>query len=204
MRGFHLVINMAKKLVFGVGINDSELQVSNTVKLNNKRVVVWQCEFYSKWLYMLQRCYSEKFKKTRPSYEGCIVCDEWHKFSSFKAWMQQQDWSGKQLDKDILVMGNKVYSPVTCVFVSSLVNSFFGSKNNANGYLDGVSLLKRNQQFRSQVQNPFTGKNESLGNFASEIEAHIAWKKRKHELACQLADLQTDERVANALRARYL
>lgn len=195
---------MAKKLVFGVGINDSELQVSNTAKLNNKRVVVWQCEFYSKWLYMLQRCYSEKFKKTRPSYECCSVCDEWHKFSNFKAWMQQQDWHGKQLDKDILVMGNMVYSPSTCVFVPSLVNSFFGSKNNANGYLDGVSLSKRNKPFRSQVQNPFTGKNESIGNFASEIEAHSAWKKRKHELACQLADLQTDERVAAALRARYL
>ena len=195
---------MAKKLVCGVGVNDSEFQVSITAKVRNKRVVVWQCDFYSKWLCMIQRCYSKSFKKRRPTYEGCRVCDEWLVFSNFKRWMETQDWIDKQLDKDILVKGNKVYSPENCVFVSGLVNSFFGSKNNVNGYLEGVSIFKRDQSFKSQVQNPFTRKNEHIGFFKSEIDAHTAWKSRKHELACQLADLQTDARVAVALRNRYL
>ena len=195
---------MAKKLVYGHGINDSDVQLSITTKLNGKRAVLWQCEFYSKWLYMLQRCYSKSFQKSRPTYKGCQVCKEWLTFSNFKAWMETQEWKEKELDKDILVSGNKLYSPETCAFVHRLLNSFSGSKNNANGFLEGVSFFKRDGTFRSQAQNPFTGKNEHIGYFVSEIEAHQAWRNRKHEHALKLADLQTDPRVAAALRTRYL
>ena len=37
----------------------------------------------------------------------------------------------------------------------------------------------------------------------SEYEAHEAWKARKHEHACKLADIQSDVRVAKVLRTRY-
>ena len=145
---------------------------------------------------MLQRCYSKSFQKSRPSYIGCSVCNEWLTFSNFKVWMEKQDWRGKELDKDIIFAGNKIYCPDSCAFVSRLVNSFFGSKNNSNGYLDGVSVFKRDGTFKSQAQNPFTNKNEHLGYFTCPNEAHQAWRKRKHELALQLADMQTDSRVA--------
>jgi len=36
--------------------------------------------------------------------------------------MERQDWEGKHLDKDILIPGNKIYSPDRCIFVSSLIN----------------------------------------------------------------------------------
>ena len=77
---------------------------------------------------MLQRCYSESHLVRQPTYKGCSVCEEWLTFSNFKSWMEQQDWEGKQLDKDLLVYKNKIYSPETCVFVSSVINSFFVEK----------------------------------------------------------------------------
>ena len=67
----------------------------------------------------------------------------------------------------------------------------------------GVHWKERNKKFQSMCCNPFTKKYEYLGLFTCPNQAHEAWKARKYELACQLADLQTDERVAEALRVRY-
>ena len=154
---------------------------------------------------MLERCFCRKFKERKPTYIGCYVCDDWLVFSNFRSWMEQQDWQGKHLDKDILVVGNKVYSPDTCVFIDAKVNTFPEDHGSARGdYPLGVCLVKTNGNFRAKCRNPFTKKTEHLGYFNCPEKAHLAWKKRKHELACMLADDQPDLRVANALRTRYL
>lgn len=191
---------MTKKLVFGIGLNDVDYHVYS--KVNGKTVI---CHYYATWKHMLERCYCKKYLSKKPTYEGCEVCDEWLRLSIFKKWMETQDWEGKQLDKDLLLKGNKVYSPETCIFVEKSLNSFL-TENNAKrgGSLIGVSRAGYINKFRAQCGDYFGGGKSYLGVFDSEIEAHAAWKKRKHEIACQLADLQTDERVAKALRERYL
>lgn len=189
-----------KNTVYGIGVSDLDYKAHKFI--NGVHSI---CAFYDTWKGMLRRCYDKKYQKKKPTYIGCSVCDDWLTFSKFKAWMISQDWKGKQLDKDILIKGNKVYSPQSCVFVSALTNSFTTERNSARGLHPlGVTFEKNSGKFVAQCRNPFSGKSEKLGRFFSDIEAHQAWKKRKHELACQLADLQTDERVANALRARYL
>ena len=55
----------------------------------------------------------------------------------------------------------------------------------------------------SKCRNPFTKKQEFLGYFTCEQEAHQAWLKRKLELAYELVAIQTDQRVAEALIDRY-
>ena len=194
------------KLVFGVGINDADYNVYRYDYLNGKRIRVWVCPFYQTWKSMLKRCYSEKYHQEYPTYKGCSVCDEWLIFSNFKRWMEQQDWEGKQLDKDLLIEGNKIYSPDTCIFVDHKINSFVIDRNNDRGqYMIGVHWDKRANKFQSRCRNPFTDKQEYLGSFINELEAHLAWKARKHELACQLADSEyvTGERIANVLRNKY-
>lgn len=187
------------KLVFGVGINDADYVVQPTV--NGKR---GYCPFYQAWVSMLSRCYSEKYQDKKPTYIDCSVCNEWLTFSNFKSWMEQKDWKGKHLDKDLLIEGNKVYSPTTCIFVDRMTNIFTTDSGASRGQFPiGVCFHKRVGKFRACCRNPFTKKNENLGYFTCPNQAHLAWKKRKHELACQLADLQTDERVAKVLRDRY-
>jgi len=191
------------QLVYGVGINDSPYPVYKTTKLNGNRKIIWSCPFYRVWNRMLERCYSEKTIKKHKTYEGCSVHDDWHSFMNFKSWMESQDWQGKELDKDLLVDGNKIYSPERCCFVTGIVNNFMHENQSRRGtYAIGVSAYKNKLQ--SSCKNPITGNSEHLGYFTDELSAHLAWKKRKHELACQLADLQTDSRVADALRERYL
>jgi len=191
------------KLVCGVGVNDADYPVSRSVDYGFG-LSYSKCKFYITWVNMLKRCYSASYQLNKPTYVGCESCDEWLFFSNFKAWMEKQDWHGKYLDKDILLLGNKTYSPQTCLFVSPLVSSFLKSESDfSEERADGVYYDKKNKVFKSDCCNPITGKREFVGRYNSEAIAHIAWKKRKHELACQIADIQTDIRVANALRTRY-
>lgn len=197
-----------KKLVHGVGINDAgyDVRKRETIEVDGKRrqKTVGMCRYYQTWSAMIARCYSAKVQERYPTYAGCTVSEEWHTFSAFKDWMMAQDWEGLELDKDILVKGNQVYSPKTCVFVSRVVNNFTTDRGNDRGkWLIGVYWDKGREKFLARCRNPFTKKKEHLGYFTCEQAAHEAWRKRKQELSLELAAIQTDERVAKALIDRY-
>lgn len=198
-----------KKLVYGVGINDADYTVlrKETIGYVNgkrKEKQIWACPYYRAWKAMLERCYSAKWQDKYPTYKGCTVSKEWHTFSNFKAWMETQDFEGKHLDKDLLFEGNKVYSAEACAFVTGAVNNFTTDCGAARGEWQlGVDWCKQTGKFRAQCRDPFTKKQECLGRFTCEQEAHNAWQVRKLELAKELAAIQTDPRVAKALVERY-
>lgn len=188
-----------------VGINDAEYQTRLYTKIDGKKNLLWTCPFYQTWTSMLVRCYSLKLHARYPTYAGCSVTKEWLTFSAFREWMAGQDWDGMELDKDILRPGNKVYSPDTCVFVPRALNAFLVDSAAARGeWPIGVYWDVQRGKFQSLCSNPFTGKRESLGRFACPDAAHEAWRARKHEMACAYADQQTDQRIATALRTRYI
>lgn len=196
-------------LVHGVGFNDADyvVQKKETIGYVNgkrKRKLVWMCPYYKTWKSMLSRCYSVSYQKGRPTYIGCSVSEEWKRFTNFRNWMKEQDWKNKDLDKDILLAGNKVYSEQSCVFVSSVVNSFVIEREaNRGEWPIGVSWHRATGKFISSCNNPFSKEREHLGLFDCEHEAHKKWLTRKLELAELLAETQTDERVAKALIDRY-
>lgn len=198
-----------RKLVYGVGINDADYVVqkweeAGYVDGKRKKKLIWECPFYRAWKNMIMRCYSSKYQERCPTYRGCSVSEEWLTFTVFKNWMETQDWEDKQLDKDLLFEGNKIYSPESCVFVTRMVNNFTTDSGAVRGeWPIGVNWDKRDGKFMSRCSNPFTQKREHLGLFTCEQEAHKAWLKRKRELAKELAAIQTDPRVSKALVDRY-
>ena len=198
-----------KRLIYGIGVNDADYvtQKNETigyVRGKQKQKLVWACDYYQTWKAMITRCYSVKTQERQPAYRDCSVTEEWLTFSNFKAWMETQYFEGLQLDKDLLFVGNKVYGSETCIFVSPMVNKFTNERGASRGkWLIGVSWCKSSEKFLAQCRNPFTKKGERLGLFSCEEEAHQAWLKRKNELAHELAAIQTDPRVAEALRKRY-
>ena len=153
---------------------------------------------------MLKRCYSKKYLESYPTYIGTRVCSEWLSATAFKEWMEQQDWSGKCLDKDIIVPRSKLYSPETCAFVLNATNLFVTASDACRGdYPIGVHLHKPTGKYCAQCKSPFTGKNEYLGLFSTPEDAHEVWRKRKYELAQLVADTESDIRVVEALKKRY-
>lgn len=196
---------MKTKLALGVGINDAKYQTQVYAGAKGQQRRVWVCPFYRVWMDMLFRCYSEKFKDRHATYIGCAAAPEWYSFSVFREWMAAQDWEGKQLDKDILSQGNKLYSPGSCVFVSAKLNTFMTDSGAARGEWPlGVHWNKVAGKFQARCRNPFTGERQHLGHFGDPLSAHEAWRKRKHQHACAYADQQTDPRIAQALRTRYM
>lgn len=114
--------------------------------------------------------------------------------------MGNQDHAGKDLDKDLRILGNKIYSPTACMFVTQEINKFTSDGGAYPGrYLIGVCSRKRGGKFYAQLSWS-QGKREYLGAFATELEAHCCWARAKRERAYELAAGQTDERVAQALR----
>jgi len=199
--------NRKTSIIFGVGFNDADYTTQVFSYEQGKKKLEWVCPYYRRWHDMLKRCYSPNCHKTQPTYKDCTMCEEWLTFSNFKKWMEAQKWEGKQLDKDILKIGNKEYGPESCVFVHRIVNTFIVDRENKRGeYPLGVYFNKRNNKFIAMCSDPFSKEQRYVGCFDCPNDAHLAWKKRKHELACKLADSEyvDDERVAQALRTRYL
>ena len=82
------------------------------------------------WHNMYNRCYREDYLEKNPQYKGCSICDEWlNDREAFYNWVAENYYiiDGEQidLDKDILVKGNKVYSPDTCIFAPHVINTYF-------------------------------------------------------------------------------
>lgn len=128
--------NPYDKLINGAGY----VGVGNykTVEPNGKLTRI-----YVTWHDMLVRCYKEKVRHLHPSYEGCTMCDKWLNFQNFAKWYEKNYYDigeGRMhLDKDILCIGNKVYSPEYCVFVPQRINMIFMSKPNKDNLPSGIS-----------------------------------------------------------------
>jgi hypothetical protein len=79
---------------------------------------------------MMTRCLRTDI---HPTYEGCAVCEEWQiSKQAFLEWIfknyYEVDNERMELDKDILVKGNRVYSPSTCCFVPHSINNEFNAQ----------------------------------------------------------------------------
>ena len=149
----------------------------------------------SAWHDMLRRCYDEKYHITKPTYKECFVCEEWMLFDNFYEWIHNQDnfnkWkSGYKwcIDKDILIKGNKIYSPETCCLIPENINSLFTKRQNDRGkYPIGVSCYKQENKFIARVNNPFVSGCETIGIYNTSEEAFYAYKKRKEDIIKQVA-----------------
>ena len=179
-------------LVCGVGVNDAEYMIERIFEGKS-----YVCPYYRVWSHMIERCYSIKYQKLKPSYIECSVCDEWLVFSVFARWMKKKDWQGRQLDKDILVQGNKIYSPDTCIFVESFINNLFIKSQNKKGSLPvGVYKAKKEKTYRASCRH--RGKYIYLGNHKTPEVASEAYKAFKCKVIAEIAENQ-DEPLRTAL-----
>jgi hypothetical protein len=182
-----IIRNEDKKMnkVLGVGIyNRGEYKAKENGKHTNE---------YACWHSMLQRCYDPKYQAKYPTYIGCTVYDEWLYFQNFAEWYNENYYEipllGKsQIDKDILVKGNKIYSPDTCVFVPGRVNSLFIKCDAARGEFPiGVYYAKRAKKFHARIRYG-DGKNHHLGYFTSVEEAFEVYKVAKEKYIKEVAE----------------
>lgn len=138
------------------------------------------------WSRLESRCNAESVSVRRPTYNN--VRNGFASFQAFAEWAQGQygymlkDETGKywQLDKDILLSGNLVYSEETCVFVPQRLNTILSVGNSrCNGLPLGVTWHKMVELYVAQMSNPnspYAVGKKHLGSFKCQMEAHRAWQ----------------------------
>lgn len=160
-------------------------------RINNKKT-----KEYQTWQGMMIRCFDIKYKESSPTYRDVTCCKEWLLYENFYEWVHSQvnfdKWLNNNkwnLDKDILVKGNKFYSPETCCLVPSNVNNLFVKKNKNKGTLP-IGVTKRKNRFFAQCSN-FSGQgHETLGYYTCLDDAFLAYKNRKEEIIKQVAETE--------------
>ena len=152
-------------------------------------MVVGKAREYIVWNSMRQRCYNENTGKSYENYKNVEVSDYFKYYSNFKEWCSNQigfNIEGFELDKDILVKGNKVYSPETCCFVPSEVNLLFSKTGKLRGSLPiGVSA-NGHGGYRASLW--CHGKHKTLGQFKTCEEAFQAYKVAKESYIKEVAN----------------
>lgn len=152
--------------------------------------------------------------ESRKSYEGCtndfIGFQEFAEFCNnefgFELKRCGKFWN---LDKDILLKGNKSYSSETCIFVPNDINTVFINHQSSRGtYPLGV-------KWHNDGPNPFlssykdNGRNIYCGLFSEPMEAHRPWQQGKVKVLRELAvreDIREHFKLINALleRAQFI
>tara|TARA_R110000787_G_scaffold90842_2_gene191620 strand:+ start:3040 stop:3690 length:651 start_codon:yes stop_codon:yes gene_type:complete len=175
-------------VVYGVGVSDV-IPVGYYNEDGKWRSYPW----YIHWNGMLRRVYGDKAYLNRsPSYKYVTICAAWLLASNFKLWYDEynvlmpKELGVVQLDKDLLVLGCKEYSPVTSRLVPRKLNNIFINTNNKVGELPvGVHYapnhangVRRLKPYTTQVQLGAVGK-RSCTRWETVSEAEADYNRLK-------------------------
>lgn len=173
--------------VCGVGM----LGVKYPSKVNGKNT-----KEYIAWLNMLRRCYEEAVKNRNKTYKNATCCKEWLLFENFYEWLHNQENFNKwlngcrwSLDKDILIKGNKTYSPETCCLVPQNVNLLFVKRDNDRGDLP-IGVQRNRRGFRAECKNQLKKETEISTTYQTPEQAFEAYKTYKEHLIKQVAQTE--------------
>ena len=156
---------------------------------------------YECWRCMIMRCYDVSFQRKHPTYKDCKVCQEWLCYANFKEWYNEHHYELEDekvhLDKDILIDGNKIYSPETCIFVPQTINNLFCKRSNKDLLPFGIRI--KNKKYEAGIS--VNGEYIYLGSFNSMEEAEECYNKERIKKLKDIADKYKDK-IPNILYDR--
>lgn len=175
------VYNPSIITVYGIGILGT-----GDYKTNNNGLPTRE---YKAWQDMLKRCYKSK----AVAYKNCIVSDEWKNFQKFAEWYDNNYYSIQkdtlEIDKDILIKHNRIYSDKTCLIVPRRINNLFiKQKAQRNSLPIGVCFSKENTRHYLSYCRGINGKENYLGSFFTAEESFHTYKLFKEKIIKEIAN----------------
>lgn len=147
---------------------------------------------YNTWKNMIIRGYCPKYKSKMPTYDDCTVDERWHNYQTFAKWHSEQySEDGWQLDKDLLIKGNKIYSPEVCRMVPAEINTLF-KENLPRGTDLPVGISYHGAGYRAMVGNG-TGKRLRCPTRRDLHEAMMDYRTGKIEYVQEIANKWMDK-----------
>lgn len=173
------VLNPYHPTVYGVGYKGIGKHKSSSNRKATK--------LYNTWKGIVERSYDKNWHINQPTYIKCSVAEDWKCFQKFGDWFEKNYkpyMEGWHLDKDILIKGNKIYSPETCCFVPQEINSLFVKCDKSRGDLP-IGVVKVGKRFRANIHKNRDPK--YIGTFDTPQEAFEAYKIIKEDYIKELA-----------------
>ena len=169
----------------------------------------FQTKSGSTYEHIQARCKIGGYQQAKnPTYIGCTRTVAFSNFQTFTDWYVEQIGYGIEdydLDKDILVSGNKLYGEDTCVLIPHSLNVFLCDSGKVRGrYPQGVHYFKRDSKFKAQIK--LNGTQKHIGLYHTVDEASVAYKNAKEAYArdwyerLKAGEFVVDERVIERMR----
>lgn len=142
---------------------------------------------YSVWTGAIIRCYCPTRQAKRPSYIGCSISKNWLCYQNFAEWYTTHESCGLgyELDKDLVVKGNRIYSAETCTMIPREINlAIRTDRINVNDLPVGVFKTKSGSYTAGTRTK---GKDFHIGTFSTPEEASAAYVIAKEAYVKELA-----------------
>lgn len=162
--------------IYGVGylgLGEFKTHITTSTKVISKE--------YNVWRGMIRRCYDEEKLKQFPSYRDCSVHPEWHNFQNFAKWYTSHKYydTDYELDKDLLVPNNRIYTPDTCTLIPKELNLLFlEGAQSKTGLPLGITMSSDGSN-RFQVRLSMNGKRKHIGYYHCIEKAKHAYMVAK-------------------------
>ena len=143
---------------------------------------------------MIKRVYAPDTEQVAKDYAGTSVAPDWLDFQNFAEWFYEQPFCkerGYQLDKDLILPGNKVYQGTLCSLIPRELNSFISADNRRNKHGCGVGFVGLTGRFFATIA--LRGCKEYLGTFDTKEEATLAYRRARPIYMNRLVDLLITE-----------
>ena len=111
-----------------------------------------------------------------------IICEEWHNFQNFAQWYEN-NWKywmkGWRIDKDILVKGNKIYSPETCCLTPSEFTNIFKTEESK---IERLSTgVRKGKSGKYTAVTRIDGVTVRFSGYSTNEEAYEKYKQVKEK-----------------------
>lgn len=142
---------------------------------------------YSVWAGTVERCYCLVRLAKRPSYVGCYISDDFLCYQNFAEWYTAHECYGLgyELDKDLLIKGNKIYSAETCTLIPKEINLAIRVERIKDSNLPIGVMKNKVGGFTSSIKVGTT--KEHLGTYKTPEEASAAYVLTKEAYVKELA-----------------
>lgn len=172
--------------VYGVGYNSAKRGTGFLAKTPEGIL-----REYDHWRRMLQRSYDPKWKTLHPTYGDCSVSPEWWDYQNFAKWYHKNEYriEGADLDKDLLLVGNKEYCPELCVFIPEELNKAITIRGNVSRW------HRRDLVYETYCCGVYLGRSDNPLTYAEK------WVEFKIRHINQLADKYEGQLAPEAISA---
>ena len=139
--------------------------------INDSLYNTYGCPIYRVWRDMHHRCGIAK------NYKDCTICKEWNSFNIFRVWYEKYWEYDYVIDKDLLIDGNKHYSPDTARMIPRWVNSLFAYSKKEKDTPRGVTYRKDRGKYQARITIYREKTNLGFFNTAKEAECKYLFSK---------------------------